>query len=122
MMRKVTVQVFSKDAVWTVKADEGVLDNETRDVTVTGNVVVSSNDGLTIETPELTWRNKERHLFTEHPVEIKRTGTTITGRGLDVRMQEHQAVIPKKRAGRHREPRQGQSAPVPRDRVGRIDQ
>jgi LPS export ABC transporter protein LptC len=96
VMRKVTVQVFSKDALWTVKADEGVLQNETRDVTVTGNVVVSSNDGLTIQTPELTWRNKERHLFTEHPVEIKRTGTTITGRGLDVRMQEHQAVIAQK--------------------------
>ena len=39
-------QVYSKDAVWTVKGDEGVRPERDKDVTVTGNVVVSSNDGL----------------------------------------------------------------------------
>ncbi len=95
VMKKVTVKVFSKQAVWTVTADEGVLANDTRDVSVSGNVLVSSNDGLTIRTPALGWQNKDRHLFTEEPVEIRRTGTTITGRGLDVRMQEQQAVVEK---------------------------
>ncbi|HLE44107.1 MAG TPA: LPS export ABC transporter periplasmic protein LptC [Methylomirabilota bacterium] len=96
VMKKVTVRVFSKDAVWTVTADEGVLDNQKRDMAVTGNVVVTSNDGLTIKTPELYWRNKERHLHTNQPVEIKRTGTTITARGLQVRMQDQQAVLERK--------------------------
>jgi LPS export ABC transporter protein LptC len=96
VMKKVVVQVFSKDAVWTVNADEGVLANQTRDVTVTGHVVVTSNDGLTIKTDELNWRNKERNLSTDQAVEIKRTGTTITGQGLDVRMQDQQAVLQKK--------------------------
>jgi LPS export ABC transporter protein LptC len=95
LMKKVVVKVFSKDAVWTVNADEGELANETRDVTVSGNVVVTSNDGLTIKTPTLSWENKDRHLYTEQPVEISRTGTTITGRGLDVRMQEQQATVQK---------------------------
>jgi LPS export ABC transporter protein LptC len=93
VMKKVTVKVFSKDAVWTVTADEGVLDNEKRDMSVVGNVVVTSNDGLTIKTPELFWRNKERNLHTEQPVEIKRAGTTITARGLEVRMQDQEAVL-----------------------------
>jgi LPS export ABC transporter protein LptC len=92
-MRKVTVRVFSQDAVWTVTADEGVLDNEKRDISVTGNVVVTSNDGLTIRTPRLAWRNKDRHLFTDQGVEISRPGTTITGRALDVHMQEQQAIL-----------------------------
>ncbi len=96
VLKKVTVRVFSKETVWTVTADEGVLDNEKRDMSVTGNVVVTSNDGLTIKTPELSWGNKERNLHTEQPVEIKRTGTTITARGLDVRMQEQQAVLGKR--------------------------
>jgi LPS export ABC transporter protein LptC len=95
LMRKVVVKVFSKEAIWTVTADEGTLDNEKRDVSVQGNVVVTSNDGLQIRTPELSWRNKDRNLFTDHPVEIKRPGTTITARGLDVRMQEQEAVLQK---------------------------
>src|SRR5215510_10991197 len=53
VMKKVVVKVFSKNAEWTVTADEGVMGNETRDVSVSGNVVVTSNDGLTITTPEL---------------------------------------------------------------------
>lgn len=93
VMRKVVVRVFSRDAVWTVTGDEGVLDNDKRDVTLHGNVVVQSNDGLRMTTPEIHWRNKERHLFTGAAVEIRRAGTTITGRGLDVRMPEQQAVV-----------------------------
>ncbi len=96
VMRKVVVTVYSKDAVWTVTADEGTLDNEKRDVSVQGNVVVTSNDGLQITTPELFWRNKERHLYTDQTVEIKRPGTTITARGLNVRMQEQEAVLEQK--------------------------
>ncbi len=96
VMRKVVVTVYSTDAVWTVTADTGTLDNEKRDVSVQGNVVVTSNDGLQITTPELFWRNKERHLYTDQSVEIKRPGTTITARGLNVRMQEQEAVLEQK--------------------------
>ena len=93
VMRKVVVRVYSKDGVWTVTGDEGTLDNDKRDVSLQGNVVVTSNDGLSVKTPELTWRNKDRTLFTSQAVEIQRAGTTINGRGLDVRMQEERAVI-----------------------------
>jgi LPS export ABC transporter protein LptC len=93
VMKKVTVKVFSKDAVWTVTADEGTLDNEKKDITVQGNVVVVSNDGLRITTPELVWHNEARHLRTDQAVEITRPGTTITGRGLDVKMKDQEAVV-----------------------------
>lgn len=96
VMKKVVVTVFSKDAVWTVTADEGTLDNEKRDVSVQGNVVVTSNDGLRIATTELAWRNEARHLYTDEAVEITRPGTTITGRGLDVRMKDQEAVVQQK--------------------------
>lgn len=95
VMQKVTVRVFSKDVVWTVTGDEGVLHNDKRDVTLRGNVVVTSNDGLRMTTPELKWRNQSRNLYTDEAVEITRAGTTIRGRGLDVQMQEHHAVLEK---------------------------
>jgi lipopolysaccharide export system protein LptC len=44
-------------------------------------------------TESLRWRNKERALDTDDPVEITREGTTITARGLDVRMQEQHAIL-----------------------------
>ncbi len=93
VMRTVVVRVFSKDGVWTVTGDEGVLDNQTRDVALQGNVVVTSNDGLRLTTPRLNWRNQDRNLSTDEAVEIRRAETTITGRGLDVRMQDQQAVV-----------------------------
>jgi LPS export ABC transporter protein LptC len=65
-------------------------------VVLKGDVVVRSNDGLTLTTDTLTWRNKERTLSTDEAVEIKREGLTIVGRGLDVRVQEEQAVLGKR--------------------------
>ena len=93
LMRKVVIQLFSKDGDWTVTSDEGTLDNNKRDVTLTGNVVIRSNDGLQMKTAALAWENERRTLSTDDPVEISREGTTITGRGLAVRMQEESAAI-----------------------------
>ncbi|HEV8307849.1 MAG TPA: LPS export ABC transporter periplasmic protein LptC [Methylomirabilota bacterium] len=95
VMHKVVVRLFSKDGEWTLTADEGVLDNAKRDVSLSGNVVVASNDGLRMTTQGISWRNDERHLYTDEAVEIKRAGTTITGRGLDLRMREQEAVLEK---------------------------
>jgi LPS export ABC transporter protein LptC len=93
VMKKVVIQVFSKDGNWTVTGDEGTLENTKRDVSIEGNVVVRSSDGLEMRTPVLAWRNDDRMLHTDEPVEIRRAGTTITGRGLDVRMQDETAVL-----------------------------
>lgn len=96
VMQRVSIRVFSKDTEWKVTADHGVLDNEKRDVSLTGNVVVTSNDGLRLTTNDLRWRNHERNLFTDDVVEIRREGTTIAARGLDVRMDEQHAVLGKR--------------------------
>jgi LPS export ABC transporter protein LptC len=96
LMRRVAIRVFSKDAEWTVTAAEGVLNNDSRDVALRGDVVVTSRDGLRMTTQSLRWRNTERALDTTDPVEITREGTTINGQGLDVRMGEQHAVLGKR--------------------------
>jgi LPS export ABC transporter protein LptC len=93
VMRKVVIQVFSRDGVWTVTSDEGTLENAKRDVTLSGNVVIRSSDGLEMRTPNLGWDNEGRTLHTDDPVQIQRDGTTITGQGLAVRMQEETAAL-----------------------------
>jgi LPS export ABC transporter protein LptC len=93
VMRQVVIHVFSKDGKWSVTGDEGTLDNDKRDVSLRGNVVVTSSDGLQMRTPELSWRNQDRTLSTEAAVEIQRPGTTIVGRGLEIQLQEERAVL-----------------------------
>jgi LPS export ABC transporter protein LptC len=95
VMRKVVIRLFSREGDWTVTSDEGTLDNNKRNVTLTGNVVIQSNDGLEMRTATLGWDNEHRVLATEDPVNISREGTTITGRGLAVRMREESAEIAK---------------------------
>ena len=96
LMRKVMVQVFSKDGDWTVTSDEGTLDNNRRDVALSGNVIIRSSDGLEMQTATLGWDNEKRALSTKDPVRISRQGTTITGKGLTVQMQEETAAIQEK--------------------------
>jgi LPS export ABC transporter protein LptC len=96
VMRKVVIQVFSRDGSWTITSDDGTLENAKRDVTLSGNVVIRSSDGLEMRTPTLGWLNQHRTLHTDDPVEIRRAGTTITGQGLDVRMQEETAALDRK--------------------------
>jgi len=93
VMRKVVIQVFSRDGAWTVTSDEGTLENAKRDVTLSGNVVIRSSDGLEMRAPSLGWDNEGRTLHTDDPVQIQRDGTTITGQGLAVRMQEETAAL-----------------------------
>ena len=93
VMRKVVIQVFSRDGDWTVTGDNGTLHNNERDVTLAGNVVIRSSDGLEMRTPTLSWNNEGRTLSTDDPVEISQKGTTITGLGLAVHMQEETAAV-----------------------------
>jgi LPS export ABC transporter protein LptC len=93
VMRKVVIQVFSRDGDWTVTSDNGTLNNNRRDVTLAGDVVIRSSDGLAVRTPTLNWNNEHRTLSTDDPVEISQEGTTITGLGLAVHMQEETAAI-----------------------------
>jgi LPS export ABC transporter protein LptC len=93
VMRKVVIQLFSRDGSWTVTSDEGTLENTKRDVRLRYNVVIRSSEGLEMRTETLAWRNESRILESPDAVEIQRDGTTITGQGLVVRMKEETADL-----------------------------
>jgi LPS export ABC transporter protein LptC len=93
VMKKVVIRLFSRDGQWTVTSNEGILDNTKRDVTLNGDVVVRSSDGLELTTPTLSWANGERVLRTDERVAIRQQGTTVTGQGLQVRMQDETAEL-----------------------------
>ncbi len=49
------------------------------------NVVITSNDGLKLETSVLRWQAAEKRLWSDAPVRLSRDGATAEGTALDVR-------------------------------------
>src|SRR6185436_14569295 len=76
-----------------VVGEEGDLDRATNNVEVRRNVVVTSNDGLRLETTVLRWEAATKRLWTDAPVVLTRDGSVVRGSGLDVRMDEEATTI-----------------------------
>ena len=61
----------------------GRVDTETGNMTARGDVVVVTDDGVRLETEELTWLDERRRIVTELPVRIVRETGEVRGVGLD---------------------------------------
>lgn len=92
-LRKVTVRVQDRDQTWMIIGDEGDFYKGTRNLELRRNVVMTSGDGLRLETSVLRWLEAERRLWTDAPVRIYRPGVVIDGTALDVRMGEEVAAV-----------------------------
>ena len=67
-LRKLVANVYQRERAWTIMGEEGELDRSTNNVEVRRNVVVTSDDGLRLETSVLRWDADERRLWTDAPV------------------------------------------------------
>jgi len=93
LLRKVVANVYQRERSWTIVGEEGELDRTTNNVQVRGNVVVTSNDGLRLETGVLRWEAEAKRLWTDTPVTLTRNGSIVLGSGLDVRMADEATTI-----------------------------
>ncbi len=92
-LRKVDLKVQERDRSWTVVGEEGDLYRETNNLEVRRNVVLTSDDGLRLETTVLRWKGAERRLWTDVPVRIFRNGAVIDGTAIDVKMTEEATEV-----------------------------
>src|SRR6185369_2836845 len=92
-LRKLVANIYQRDRTWTVVGEEGQLDRATNNVEVRNNVVVTSNDGLRLETAVLRWEAAEKRLWTDAPVVLTRDGSVVRGSGLDVHMDQEATTI-----------------------------
>ena len=92
-LRKVDLKVDERDRSWTVVGEEGDLYRASKNLEVRRNVVLTSNDGLRLETTVLRWHGTDRRLWTDAPVRITRSGAVIEGSALDVKMAEEAATV-----------------------------
>jgi LPS export ABC transporter protein LptC len=56
-------------------------------------VVVTSNDGLRLETSVLRWEAAGKRLWTDAPVTLTRNGSVVRGSGMDVRIDDETTTI-----------------------------
>jgi LPS export ABC transporter protein LptC len=98
-MRNVTIKVqrVSKGEEpprsWTVTADEGEMNAETKNVDLRGHVVLVSSDGLRLETERLRWDADEQRAWTDEAVTIYRSGAVVRGTGFESRVADEVSSI-----------------------------
>ncbi len=92
-LRKIDLKVQERDRSWTVVGEEGDLFRASKNLEIRRNVVVTSDDGLRLETSVLRWQSADRRLWTDAPVRILRPGAVIEGTALDVTMADEAAVV-----------------------------
>lgn len=92
-LRKLVANIHQRERAWTVVGDEGDLDRKTNNVEVRHNVIVTSDDGLRLETSVLRWDAADKRLWTDAPVTLTRRGSVVRGSGLDVRVADEATTI-----------------------------
>lgn len=93
VLHKVTIRVKDGDRIWTIVGDEGDFFKESRNLELRHNVVMTSGDGMRLETSVLRWQEGERRLWTDAPVRIYRDNAVIDGTALDVRMADESTTV-----------------------------
>lgn len=94
-LKNVELHVDEGERKWTLVAEEGDMHEEgkTKRVEVRNHVVLTSDDGLKLETSVLRWDSQARRIWTDAPVRITRGGSVIQGTALDVRMAEDTTTV-----------------------------
>ena len=92
-LRRVNVEVAEPERTWTLIGDEGEYLAKEKKIEIRGNVVVTSSDGLRLETEVLRWNGEERRLWTDTPVMLSGRGSVVRGSRLEVAMAEDATTI-----------------------------
>jgi LPS export ABC transporter protein LptC len=93
VLKKIAVNVFERDRSWTIVGDEGDLFQQTGNVEIRRNVVLTGSDGFRLETSVLRWQGAGLRLWTDAPVRLSTAGTVVNGTALEVRMGDETTTV-----------------------------
>ncbi|NOQ51261.1 MAG: LPS export ABC transporter periplasmic protein LptC [Desulfuromonadaceae bacterium] len=78
-----------------LQADQGLLDQEERQVEVWGNVIIKTERGEQLYTERLHYDDQQRRLYTDEPVRLLSERMELTGIGMQVDLEQEQLLIKK---------------------------
>jgi LPS export ABC transporter protein LptC len=88
VLKDVRVTFFTKDGrSFFLSGKEGKVYQESKNVEITGDVVLTSSDGYSLKTRSMTYDHKEKKARTSDPVEIEGEQIRLVGGGMLVDME-----------------------------------
>ncbi|MFQ5953265.1 MAG: LPS export ABC transporter periplasmic protein LptC [Candidatus Omnitrophota bacterium] len=72
---------YGEEATVNLVSDKGIYDKENGEVTLIGNVKVTSDDGSVLTTEKATWSQKTKYISSDVLVRIERDNMVATGKG-----------------------------------------
>jgi LPS export ABC transporter protein LptC len=96
-LRTLKMRLYSREGKTTdITAERGVLGNQSRDITLTGNVLIRTSDGVSMRTDALRYNPKEHSVATESPIFLQGETFRLTGVGLNGNTEEGRYVLNEK--------------------------
>ena len=92
-LRHLTVHVFQKGRSWTIVGEEGDIDQRSKNVEVRRNVVITSDDGLRLDTSVIRWDAERGRLWTDAPVTFQRDGSIVRGTGMEMITKDEATTV-----------------------------
>src|SRR5262245_61737738 len=92
-LRTIAVDVFERDRSWTIVGEEGDLFQATKNLEIRKNVVLTSSDGVRLETNVLRWQGAEKRLWTDEQVRLSPKRALLDGTAYQVRMNEEYKTL-----------------------------
>jgi LPS export ABC transporter protein LptC len=88
MLEDVKVIFYSKDGrSFTVSGNQGKFYQDSKDMELVGDVILSSSDGYRLKTHSVSYRDSEKKVRTSDPVEIEGELIRLVGTGMLVDME-----------------------------------
>jgi len=96
-MEDIKATFYPKDRkAVTIISKKGIVNNENKNIELSGDVFIKSDDGLKLNTENLTWVASKRILETDDFVEITGRRFKITGNGFVSNIDSHDIKIKSK--------------------------
>ncbi len=91
---KVIMRIIRKDGkAITITGDKGWLHTDTKNATISGNVLVVTNSGDRITTDKLDYTDAEKTIFTKGGVRFKNASIEIIGKGMTLLIPEEKVSV-----------------------------
>jgi len=89
VLEDVKVTFYAKEGrIFYLTAKQGKVHQDSKDVELMGDVVLTSNDGYQLKTQSASYQHSEKTVSTSDPVEIEGEQIRLTGKGMLVNMDD----------------------------------
>jgi LPS export ABC transporter protein LptC len=88
LLEEVKVTYFTKDGrIFIISGDQAKVFQDSKNMELVGNVVVTSSDGYRLKTHSVSYRHGEKRVITPDPVDMEGEQIRLVGRGMLIDME-----------------------------------